>query len=54
MLNTAKLNGVDPYAWLSDVLEQMVSGQVKANDLDQLLVWNWKVARASANLAAAA
>lgn len=54
LLNTAKLNGVDPYAWLSDVLEQMVSGQVKANDLDQLLVWNWKVARASANLAAAA
>lgn len=53
LLNTAKLNGLDPFAWLSDVLEQIVSGDVKNNDLDQLLAWNWKASR-SAPLKAAA
>lgn len=52
LLNTARLNGVDPFAWLSDALEKIVSGAVKARDLDQLLVWNWKAAREAARLAA--
>ncbi|WBX86218.1 IS66 family transposase [Sphingosinicella microcystinivorans] len=40
LIETAKLNGVEPYAWLSDVLASMVDGQ-PANQLDQLLPWNW-------------
>jgi len=46
LLNTARLNDIDPFVWLSDVLEQIVSGQTKANDLERLLVWNWKADRA--------
>ena len=53
LLNTAKLNGLDPFTWLNDVLEQIVSGDVKNNDLDQLLAWNWKASR-SIQLKAAA
>ncbi len=41
LLNTAKLNEIDPYAWLSDALEKMVSGEVKSHQLGQLLAWNW-------------
>jgi hypothetical protein len=40
---TAKLNGVEPMAWLTDVLERSVSGRTKATELDQLLPWNWKL-----------
>jgi transposase len=42
LLQTARLNGLDPYTWLNDVLEKMVSGEVKSHELDQLLAWNWK------------
>jgi transposase len=42
LIQTARLNGLDPVAWLTDVLERIVSGAVKANDLDRLLPWNWK------------
>ena len=44
LIQTAKLNGVDPQAWLTDVLERIVARQVKANDLHRLLPWNWKPA----------
>ena len=37
-----KLNGVDPQAWLTDVLERVVSGRTKTAELDTLLPWNWK------------
>ena len=47
LLQTAKLNGLDPYTWLNDVLERIVSGAVKNNELEQLLAWNWKPAAAS-------
>ena len=40
MIETAKLNGVEPYAWLSDVLTRMVEGH-PASRLDELLPWNW-------------
>ncbi|MBV9509613.1 MAG: IS66 family transposase [Caulobacteraceae bacterium] len=53
LLTTARLNDLDPFVWLSDVLEQIVSGHVKANDLHRLLAWNWKADRAE-QLAAAA
>jgi len=42
LLQTARLNGLDPYTWLNDVLERMVSGEVKINNLDQLLPWIWQ------------
>jgi hypothetical protein len=42
---TAKLNSVEPLAWLTDVLERMVSGRTKATDLQRLLPWNWKAER---------
>jgi transposase len=32
-------------AWLTDVLERMVSGRTKANELERLLSWTWKMAR---------
>jgi transposase len=42
LIQTAKLNGVDPMAWLTDVLQRIVSGKTKANELHTLLPWNWK------------
>lgn len=42
LLQTARLNGLEPYAWLNDVLERIVSGAVRNHELDQLLAWNWK------------
>ena len=52
LIQTAKLNGVDPMAWLAEVLERVVSGRTKANELSTL-PWNW-TARADVELAAAA
>jgi len=54
LLQTARLNGLDPYTWLNDVLERIVSGEVKSHELDQLLAWKWKARREAPNLAAAA
>ena len=45
LIQTAKLNRVEPLAWLTDVLERIVSGQTKRNELDTLLPWNWKADR---------
>ena len=42
LVATAKLNGVEPLAWLTDVLERMVSGRTKAHELERLLPWAWK------------
>ena len=42
LVATAKLNGVEPLAWLTDVLERVVSGRTKAHELERLLPWNWK------------
>jgi transposase len=52
LLNTAKLHGVDPEAYLVDVLERVVSGATKNNRLHELLVWNWKAAREAEKVAA--
>ncbi len=41
LIQTAKLNDVEPLAWLTDVLERIVSGRTKQNALDTLLPWNW-------------
>ena len=42
LIHTAKLNGIEPLAWLTDVLERLVSGRTKQHELDQLLPWNWR------------
>jgi transposase len=42
LIQTAKLNGVDPMAWLTDVLERVVSGRTKAHELQTLLPWTWQ------------
>ena len=41
LIETAKLNGVEPYAYLRDVLQRMVDGH-PINRLDELLPWAWK------------
>src|SRR3954468_11631180 len=45
LVATAKLNGVEPLAWLTDVLERTVSGRTKAHELERLLPWAWKAER---------
>jgi hypothetical protein len=42
LVATAKLNGVEPLAWLTGVLEWMVSGRIKAHEVERLLPWVWK------------
>jgi transposase len=44
LIQTAKLNKLDPLVWLTDVLERIVSGRTKRNELHTLLPWNWKPA----------
>ena len=39
LVETAKLNGVEPFAWLQDVLTRMVDGH-RAQQLDVLLPWS--------------
>jgi hypothetical protein len=39
---------LEPLAWLTDVLERMVSGRTKANELERLLPWTWKAERLTA------
>lgn len=45
LVNTAKLNSVDPEVWLADVLERIISGKVPANRMDTLFPWAWKAER---------
>jgi len=51
LIVTAKMNGVDPQAWLADVLARIATHP--AHRLDELLPWNW-TQKASAITAAAA
>jgi transposase len=48
LIRTAILNGVDPQAWMADVLEQMVSGKVNSRSLASLLPWAWRDAKRDA------
>ena len=40
LICTAKLNDIDPQAWLADVLKRIA--EHPAQRLDELLPWNWK------------
>jgi transposase len=41
IIETCKMNDVEPYEYLHDVLQRMVDGH-PVNRLDELLPWNWK------------
>lgn len=41
LIATCKLNDVEPYAYLRDVLQRMTDGH-PVNRLDELLPWSWK------------
>ena len=43
LIGTAKLNNVDPQAWLADVLGRIAG--TPQNRLDELLPWNWQDGR---------
>src|ERR1700722_9345112 len=43
LIVTAKMNDVDPQAWLADVLARIATHP--AHRLDELLPWNWKTAQ---------
>ena len=43
LIETAKLNGVDPQAWLADVLARLPD--IPPSGSTDLLPWNWKAAR---------
>jgi len=47
---TAKMNDVDPQAWLADVLTRIAEHPV--HRLDELLPWNWRPLQAHADQAA--
>lgn len=52
LLTTARLNDVDPQAWLADVLARIADHP--ARRIDELLPWNWKHDEVSASSSAAA
>ena len=52
LIITAKLNDVDPRAWLADVLARIADHP--ASRLHELLPWHWREARAAAATAEAA
>jgi transposase len=43
LIVTAKMNGVDPQAWLADVLFMIADHPTSR--LHELLPWNWKAAQ---------
>jgi transposase len=49
---TAKLNGVDPLAWFSDVLARIAD--IPQSQLHELLPWNWEAAQLEPNAELAA
>ena len=51
LIVTAKMNGVDPQAWLADVLARIAGHP--ASRVDELLPWNWKATKAQTASAAA-
>jgi len=50
LIGTAKLNDIDPQAWLADVLARIADHP--SNRIDDLLPWNWKVQRQAEKQAA--
>jgi transposase len=47
LIHTAKLNDIDPQAWLADVLARIAD--LPASRIEELLPWNWRPAAGVAN-----
>jgi hypothetical protein len=45
LIQAAKLNGVEPLAWLTDVIERIVRGRTKRQELETLLPRTWQAAK---------
>jgi len=52
LIVTAKLNNIDPQAWLADVLARIAD--IPQHRLAELLPWNWKPDTSTVVLAQAA
>ena len=52
VLETAKLNGLDPEAYLANVIDRMAKGH-PATRLKELLPWNWSMEKSAADQATA-
>ena len=50
LIVTAKMNDIDPQAWLADVLARIA--EHPARDIDALLPWNWRPPASSRRQAA--
>ena len=50
LIVTAKMNDIDPQAWLADVLARIAEHPI--HRLDDLMPWNWRSAQASVSRAA--
>ena len=51
VIETAKLNGLEPQAYIADVIEKIASGW-PASRWDELMPWNWTAQTAPASMAA--
>jgi transposase len=51
LIGTAKLNDIDPQAWLADVLERIAGHPIQR--LPDLLPWHWRPPAPAINRAAA-
>ena len=40
LIETAKLNGIDPQAWLADILARLPDHKI--NRINDLLPWSWR------------
>ena len=40
LIETAEFNGIDPQAWLTDILSRIADHKI--NRIDELLPWNYK------------
>jgi len=43
LIETAEMNGLDPQAWLADILDHIHDHKI--NRLEELLLWHWSAAR---------
>ena len=50
LITTAKLNDVDPQAWLADALARIAATQ--QSRLTEILPWNWRAETAQRSTAA--
>lgn len=46
VVHTCRLNGVEPEAWLTDVIARL--GDHPTNRIDELLPWQWQAAQHNA------